>query len=660
MSGTVFAERLKRSCDRNDMKKIFTVDDLMVAVIAALGYGFGYSLAKRCGWPEAVCVAACLALGMALEEATGRIIFSKAIQRKRANRVLAYAVVLLIFVAAHAVSVRWLGESMLETVQEEVIYTVGFAVLGLIVNLFLRWIRAKRIRERYGDGEEGFVFDLTQEDKAETDKQNQRIHGEYDAGLAVKTRTGIYVGERNRSILTYLGIPYAKPPVGELRWKAPEPLPASEDVFEAVNFGASAIQVEHKGSIENTLRQSEDCLTLNIGVGDSKSEKPKPVLVLFHHGDFMYGGAVDPLQYGSNYLEKHPDTVFVSYNYRLGIFGFIDFSDVPGGEAYSDALNLGLLDQIAALEWIRENIAAFGGDPDRITVLGFEAGAVSILLLAASERAKGLFQRAFVFSGNLEEAYDTPERSRALAAELLKETRTSTMQELQLLSTATLKDAAQKLWRKLSAPTCDGNLIPLDVLRAYREGKASGIDFIIGFPGNETQIWRSVIGNQPYQELIASAVADLRNQTNGPVADAIREAVGAETSAENDPDAESKIVERWNALGIYRSAFHLNEGGNQVHLLYWNEKPLIEKLGSGTIDVAAVLLGNRAALEMYGNVMNQDLSEILQLFLHKFISGEALRLYHNEIHGVDDLNWKALPAALIISDGIIRCVSVKQ
>ena len=79
MSGTVFAERLKRSCDRNDMKKIFTVDDLMVAVIAALGYGFGYSLAKRCGWPEAVCVAACLALGMALEEATGRIIFSKAI-----------------------------------------------------------------------------------------------------------------------------------------------------------------------------------------------------------------------------------------------------------------------------------------------------------------------------------------------------------------------------------------------------------------------------------------------------------------------------------------------------------------------------------------------------------------------------------------------------
>ena len=640
------------------MKKIFTVDDLMVAVIAALGYGFGYALAKRWGWPEAACVAACLALGMGLEEAAGRIIFSKAVQRKKANRVLAYAVILLIFLAAQAVSVRWLGESMLKTVQEEVVFTVGFAVLGLIVNLILRWIRARRIRERYGDGEEGFAFDLTREDQAETDRRNRRIQGEYDASLAVKTRTGIYVGERNHSMLTYLGIPYAKPPVGELRWKAPEPLPASADVFEAVHFGASAIQVDHRGSIEKTLRQSEDCLTLNIGVGDAKNKKPKPVLVLFHHGDFAYGGTVDPLQYGSAFLEKHPDTVFVSFNYRLGLFGFIDFTEVPGGEAYPDALNLGLLDQIAALEWIRENIAAFGGDPDRITVLGFEAGALSILLLAASERAKGLFRRAFVFSGNPEEAYDTPEASRTLAAELLKETGTSTMEELRLLSTATLKDAAQKLWRKLSAPTCDGRLIPSDVLRAYREGKASGIDFIIGFPGNETQIWRSVIGEQPYREMIASAVADLRNQPDGAGAEAIREAGGARASAADDPDAGSKIVERWNALGIYRGAVSLNEGGNKIHLLFWNEKPLIEKLGSGTIDVAAVLLGNREALEMYGNVMDQDLSEILQLFLHKFIGGEALRLYHNEIRGVDALNWKAFPAALFISDGIIKCGSV--
>ena len=632
----------------------------MVAVIAALGYGFGYSLAKRCGWPEAVCVAACLALGMALEEATGRIIFSKAIQRKRANRVLAYAVVLLIFVAAHAVSVRWLGESMLETVQEEVIYTVGFAVLGLIVNLFLRWIRAKRIRERYGDGEEGFVFDLTQEDQAETDKQNQRIHGEYDAGLAVKTRTGIYVGERNRSILTYLGIPYAKPPVGELRWKAPEPLDDSELVFEAGNFGASAIQVEHKGSIIKNHRQSEDCLTLNICIGESKDSAPKPVLVLFHNSDFTSGGSVDPLMYPINFVAKYPDIVFVSFNYRLGIFGFIDFADVPGGEAYPDAINLGLLDQIAALRWIRENISAFGGDPDRVTVLGFEAGATSICLLAASERAKGLFHKAFVFNGNLGQVYDTPENARTLAMELMKETKTSTMQELLHLDTQSLKDVAQRLWRDMCAPTCDGTLIPLDVFGAYEEGKASGIEFIIGFPSKEMQVQRSLVGDQNYKGLISAYLADIQKYTDGPAADTVQKYIEAQTAATNELEAKMKIAEQWNALGIYRGAFKLSKGGNKVHIMLWDEIPLIENLGSGTVDAAAALLGNSEALQIYVNVMDKDVSEILQSFLHKFVKGEPLRLYHNEIQKVDAFDWKAFPQALIVSDGKIMCGPIED
>lgn len=124
------------------------------------------------------------------------------------------------------------------------------------------------------------------------------------------------------------------------------------------------------------------------------------------------------LLYGDEFIEEHPDIIFVSFNYRLGIFGFIDFSEIPGGEAYPDALNLGLLDQIAALEWIKENIAAFGGDPDRITVMGFESGASSICLLAASDRAKGLFRKAFAFYGSPDMAYNTPDVSRALARDL--------------------------------------------------------------------------------------------------------------------------------------------------------------------------------------------------------------------------------------------------
>ncbi|MCR4640401.1 MAG: carboxylesterase family protein [Lachnospiraceae bacterium] len=150
--------------------------------------------------------------------------------------------------------------------------------------------------------------------------------------------------------------------------------------------------------------------------------------------------------------------MFVSFNYRLGIFGFIDFSEIPGGEACPDTLNPGLLDQIAALKWIRENIEAFGGDPDRITVLGFEAGAACILLLAASGQVKGLFRRAVIINDSPISAYDTPEASRILEKDLLKETQTSTMEELFQLKTEVLKDAAQRLRQNMCAPAGGGNL----------------------------------------------------------------------------------------------------------------------------------------------------------------------------------------------------------
>ena len=381
------------------MKKLFTIDDFMVAFISALGYGFGYTIPLHLGWPQLACMVTCFALGIALEEIISKIVFNEDVQKKPANRVFTYAAILLVFLAAQYVSMRWLGASLMGDLAEEFAWVIGLPILGLVVNLLIRGYRIRKIRKRYGEGSEGYVFDVTGKEIEEVNRQNQPIHGEYDIECAVKTRTGVYVGEKKK-ITSYLGIPYAKPPVGERRWKAPEPLNASEAIFEAKHFGASAIQVDHKGSILKRHRQSEDCLTLNIWVDAQNAEVKKPVLVLFHNGDFTYGGSVDPLLYGDKFVENHPDIVFVSFNYRLGIFGFIDFSEVPGGEAYSDTLNLGLLDQIAALKWIKENIDAFGGDPNRITVLGFDAGAASILLLAAGGQAKGLFRKAFIFNGS--------------------------------------------------------------------------------------------------------------------------------------------------------------------------------------------------------------------------------------------------------------------
>ena len=610
------------------MKKLFTIDDFMVAFISALGYGFGETIAKLSGWPEILCGAASFVLGVGLEELITKIVFSKAVQKNVANRVFTYAAILLVFLLGQYASIRWMGVSLIKYLQEEFVFVVGLPILGLIVNLLIRGWRVRQIRKRYGDGSEGYVFDVTDKDLEEVNRQNGAVQGEYDADCAVRTRTGVYVGEKYKEALIFAGIPYAKPPVGELRWKAPEALPSSDEVFEARNFGASAIQVEHKGSIVRHHRQSEDCLTLNIAVGTEKAEAKKPVLVLFHHGDFTSGGAVDPLLYGNNYVSAH--------------------------------LNLGLLDQIAALEWIRENIGAFGGDPERVTLLGFESGATCICLLAASERAKGLFQRAFVVSGSPDAAYDTPENSRALASALLKETNASTMAELMQLDTDTLKDAAQRLWMNMCAPTCDGTLIPADVYRAYRDGAASGIEFVVGIINGEVRAFRASFGSKNYEDALNAAVDELQNGMDDSIAEEVQTYLRAQTASSSELEARSKLVGQWMALGIYRIATTLSQGGNKVHLMFWDEKALIENLGSGTADVLATLLGNGEALQMYGSVMNEDVSAMLQALLEKFVSGDALQLYRNEIKGIDSFDWKAFPQALIVADGEITCAAIED
>lgn len=642
------------------MKKLFTIDDFMIALMSSLGYGFGFTIPKLFGLPAVVCLLICLAFGFAVEELISKIVFSEAVQRRPRCLVLIYIAFFLIFAAANYVSFSWIGEHMLDYLLEEYVYIIGLPIIGFIVSLLIRRYRIKQIRKIYADGKEGYVFDVTNEDIEELNQINRPILGEYDADCAVKTRSGIYVGEKNKKTICYLGIPYAKPPVGELRWKAPEPLPSSDSVFEAKNFGASAIQVEHTGAILKHHRQSEDCLSLNICVGSGKTKSKKPVIVLFHHGDFTYGGSADPLLYGTNYVCKQPDIVLVSFNYRLGIFGFIDFSEIPGGEDYPDALNLGLLDQIAALKWIKENIAAFGGDPDQITVLGFESGATSIFLLAACEKAKGLFSRAVIFDGSPVSVYDTPENAKALANDLLKETHTKTMEELLQLETETLKGAAQRLWRDLCAPTCEGTYFPTDIYRAYQEGAASGIEFIIGITNSETKVFRSFVGGPNYENAIPAAADDIEKYMDYSLKIAVQEYIEAQTASSSALEARTKLIEQWLSLTIYRCAVRLAQGGDKVHLMYWDEKPLIENLGSGAVDVAAVLLGNTDALQLYGSVMNTDLSRTLQTLLQKFVSGNALRLYRNEIKGVDAFDWKEFPNALIVTDGNILCDTIED
>ena len=649
------------------MKKLFTVDDLMIGFVMAIGYGLGFAVPKKLGWSDLESAVVCWVLGYVLQELATRILFSKTVQNKTAYRYMVFGAFILLFLAAEYAAMSWMGLSASDYLLEQYLYIIGPPVLMFAFHMAVRWYRARKIREVYGDGSNGFVFDdaLKNVDLDEVNRQNQPISGAYDTEYAVKTKTGIYVGVKEKKVIYYSGIPYAKPPVGERRWKAPEPLPESEAVFEAKYLGASAIQVEHEGSILKHHRQSEDCLTLNICVGSKKTNRKKPVLVLFHHGDFAYGGSADPLMDGSSFIRTHPDVVGVSFNHRLGLFGFIDFSEVPGGEAYPDALNLGLLDQIAALKWIKENIAAFGGDPDRITVMGFESGAISICLLAACEQAKGLFRKAFVFYGNPQGAFDTPEMSRTLAKKLLQETSTTTMEELLQLSTERLQEASQKLLKELylSGPTRDGKLIPVDVLEAYRNGAADRIEFLIGVAKNERQVYKSFVGNQNYEEFISNelnAILRYLDVASAQDAQAVRAYIREQAETMPEAEAKAKVVEECSALGVYLGAKKLSEGGNKVYLLYWNVKSLIENLGSGTVDVAAAFLGNNEIAQAYGNVINSDLSELLRGFLMKFMRGNAMRFYNNEIKGVNAIDWQKYPKALVVSDKEFRCEPIED
>ena len=363
------------------MKKIFTIDNFIVGFIPALGYGLGFDIPKILGWEMWQCILLCFAIGGVLDAVANKIVFSKFVQSKTSHKILVSIAFLLIFLAiVQYVVVSWTELPILDYLIGQYVYIIIPAILGFAFNNVKRWYLTRKIRERYGDGSKGFLYDdmIKRSEVEEWNKQNQPIKGKYDTEYAVKTKTGIYVGYKENKCMFYMGIPYAKPPLGERRWKAPEPMPESNEIFEAKYFGASEIQVEHEGSILKHHRQSEDCLTLNIGFVRKKTNKKKPVLVLFHHGDFSYGGAADPLLYGDNLADTYPDIVAVSFNYRLGIFGFIDFSDIPGGKDYPDALNLGLLDQIAALKWIKENISTFGGDPDNVTIPGTQAPIIPV------------------------------------------------------------------------------------------------------------------------------------------------------------------------------------------------------------------------------------------------------------------------------------------
>ena len=210
--------------------------------------------------------------------------------------------------------------------------------------------------------------------------ENHRItYGKYDKSLAVRCINGTFVGKKtDEKVIAFKGIPFVgKQPVGDLRWKAPVDIVPDDGVYEAYYFAKCPRQEGNVSQLGSLYPQDEDCLYLNVWKADDGCTEKKPVMVWIHGGAFEIGGTAEPREECTNFVRENPDVIVVSIEYRMNVFGFFHLSHLPDGGDFPDAQNLGLLDQVMALKWVHENIAAFGGDPEKVTIFGQSAGGKS-------------------------------------------------------------------------------------------------------------------------------------------------------------------------------------------------------------------------------------------------------------------------------------------
>ncbi|MGH6985516.1 MAG: carboxylesterase/lipase family protein [Caulobacteraceae bacterium] len=335
----------------------------------------------------------------------------------------------------------------------------------------------------------------------------------------VVTSQGTLAGQREANGTEFFkDIPYAKAPIGELRWKAPVPAGNWQGVRDATKFGASCMQpiVRGKGLYAyNPKRTSEDCLSLNVW--RPAHAHGLPVIVWIYGGALWFGSSAEPIYDGDNFAAR--GVVFVSFNYRLGPLGWLALPALSAESPHGVSGNYGLLDEIEVLKWVRGNIAAFGGDPNNVTIMGESAGALSVTYLLSSPLARGLFQKAIAESPN---ARSFPELKKADHG-LPSAEQTGTRLE-HALGASDLKSLRAMDAKRLTAEvamagyraqgTIDGWALPRQIVETFDRGEEAQVPLLAGFNSGEVQSQKLNLAQEPptreaYEQEIRAKYGDL-------------------------------------------------------------------------------------------------------------------------------------------------------
>jgi para-nitrobenzyl esterase len=313
--------------------------------------------------------------------------------------------------------------------------------------------------------------------------------------LVIKTDKGKVQGKMSvdGQARDFLGIPFAAPPVGPLRWKPPQPASKWHGVRQATSFGSRCMQHEHfDDMLFRDPGESEDCLTLNVWAPAAKSKAKLPVMVWIFGGGFAGGGTSEPRQDGEHLTRN--GVLVVSMNYRLGVFGFFATRELTAEDPHHASGNYGLMDELACMQWVRRNIAAFGGDPENVTIFGESAGSFAVSAQMASPLAKGLFAHAIGESGG---AFASKELRFPPRQEFEKQNEDyfhsvlpdSSLAALRAMSSAEiLKLATQKAPGKPRfEPDVDGYFLPESVPAIYAAGKQAHVPLIAGWNQDESR-----------------------------------------------------------------------------------------------------------------------------------------------------------------------------